>query len=96
MTAETMDAQPGKDRWHLKREIQLGHLLTTLGLTITALTYVSKMDSRIQLLEQQVIVQRERDERQDKSNADALNSVQRALDRANDKLDRLIEREKSK
>lgn len=87
-----MDEPENKDRWHLKREIQLGHLLTTLGLTITAMTYVTKMDSRILLLEQQVAVQRERDERQDRKNEEALATVNKTLERVNDKLDRLIER----
>ncbi len=96
MTARNAESAPEKDRWHLKREIQLGHLLTTVGLTVTALTYVSKMDSRIQLLEQQVVVQRDRDERQDTKNQEALATVTKSLDRVNDKLDRLIERESRK
>jgi hypothetical protein len=67
--------------WHLKKEIQLGHLITTLTVAISAIVYVNKIEQRVAVVESQMLYQKE------------TSSVLRSqLDRINDKLDRLIER----
>lgn len=67
--------------WHLKKEIQLGHLITTATVAISAMVYVNKIEQRVAVVETQVLYQKE--------TAAVLRSQ---LDRINDKLDRLIER----
>jgi hypothetical protein len=69
------------DRWHLKKEIQLGHLITTLTVAISAVVYINKIEQRVAVIESQLVDQR--------SVATVLRSQ---LERINDKLDRLIER----
>ena len=71
------------ERWHLKKEIQVTHVVSTLLLVGAVFAYVSKIDQRLTVVETQLIAQR-----------DAA-AVQRAqLERMDAKLDRLIERSK--
>ena len=71
------------ERWHLKKEIQITHVVSTLLLVGAVFAYVNKIDQRLTMVETQVIAQRE------------AASVQRVqLERMDAKLDRLIERSK--
>lgn len=70
------------DRWHLKKEIQLGHLITTFTVAIAAVLYINKIEQRVSVIEVQITSQRE---------ASVLLRTQ--LEKINDKLDRLIERD---
>lgn len=71
------------ERWHLKKEIQVTHVVSTLLLVGAVFAYVSKIDQRLTIVETQLIAQRE---------AAAVQRVQ--LERMDAKLDRLIERAK--
>jgi hypothetical protein len=71
------------ERWHLKKEIQITHVVSTLMLAGAVFAYVSKIDQRLTIVETQLIAQRE---------ASAAQRVQ--LERMDAKLDRLIERSK--
>ncbi len=80
MTDKAVD--PGAMQgWHLKKEIQLGHLITTVTVAISAIVYVSKIEQRVAVVESQVNYQKE-----------TSIVLRTQLDRINDKLDRLIER----
>ena len=70
------------ERWHLKKEIQLGHLITTFVVAISAVLYINKIEQRLSVVETQVLSQRE--------SAALLRSQ---LERMDAKLDRLIERD---
>lgn len=78
--------------WHLKKEIQFGHIITTLTVAVAAMFYFSKIEQRIALVEQQIIQQRERDDRQDKATAEALILLRQQLEKMDGKLDRALER----
>ena len=69
------------ERWHLKKEIQLTHVISTLLLIGAVLTYVSKIEQRLTIVETQLLAQRD---------ATLLQRAQ--LERMDAKLDRLIER----
>ena len=71
------------DRWHLKKEIQLGHILTTFTVAISCIIYVNKIEQRVAVIEAQVAAQHE-----------SAGLLRAQLDKINDKLDRLIERAK--
>lgn len=73
-----------QERWHLKKEIQLGHLITTFTVAISAVVYISKIEQRVAVVESQMITQRE---------SSALLRAQ--LERMDAKLDRLIERDRN-
>lgn len=76
-----MNEQP--ERWHLKKEIQVTHIVSTLMLVGAVFAYVSKIDQRLTIVETQLMAQRE------------ASVIQRAqLERMDAKLDRLIERSK--
>lgn len=76
-----MNEQP--ERWHLKKEIQVTHVVSTLMLVGAVFVYVSKIEQRLTVVETQLIAQRE------------ASIIQRAqLERMDAKLDRLIERSK--
>jgi len=69
------------ERWHLKKEIQLTHVISTLILVGAVLAYVSKIEQRLTIVETQLLAQRD------------ATTLQRAqLEKMDAKLDRLIER----
>jgi hypothetical protein len=80
--------------WHVKREIQLGHIITTLTIAVSVVVYVGKQDQRIALIEQQLHHQSERDQRQDVDASNALKLVRDDIRGLGDKLDRLYEKSK--
>jgi len=71
------------ERWHLKKEIQLGHLLTTFTVAMSAVVYINKIEQRVAVIESQMVSQRE-----------SSTILRQQLEKINDKLDRLIERSK--
>ncbi len=69
------------ERWHLKKEIQVTHVVSTLLLVGAVFAYVSGIDQRLTIVETQLMAQRD------------ASVIQRAqLERMDAKLDRLIER----
>lgn len=81
--------------WHLKREVQLGHIITTCTVLFSVIWYAGKLEQRVALVEQSqmqvTLAQKERDDRQDKLASDALAMLRQQLDRLEQKLDRVIE-----
>ena len=69
------------ERWHLKKEIQLTHVISTIIVIGAVLAYVSKIEQRLTIVETQLLAQRD---------ATILQRAQ--LERMDAKLDRLIER----
>lgn len=86
------DPEVDKNRWHLKKEVQISHIVTTLLVSASVLLYVSKLEQRIALIEAQDQMQRDRDERQDRATTDARDALRSQLERMDAKLDRLIEK----
>jgi len=82
---------PDPNGWHLKKEIQLGHLVTTIAVALSAVMYINKLDQRITLIEQKVADQKEQSERELKMTADSMSLLRGQLDRMDSKLDRIIE-----
>ena len=42
------------DEWHLKKEVNITHLIATFGFIISAFVYSSTLDKRIQMNEQDI------------------------------------------
>lgn len=82
--------------WHLKKEIQVTHLLATATMVASVLFYATKLEQRVALVEQaqtqNAQAQKERDERQDRLTAETLATLISRLDRFEAKIDRLMER----
>lgn len=87
--ATTADRRP-PEGWHLKKEIQFGHIVTTLTVAISALFYITKLEQRIALMEQQIVMQHDRDARQDSATAEAMDLIRRQLEKMDGKLDRAL------
>ena len=75
-----MDNESNKN-WHFKKEVQLGHLITTFTIAISAVVYINKIEERVSIVETQIVSQKENN-----------NLFRGQLEKINDKLDRLIER----
>jgi hypothetical protein len=73
--------EPIVERWHLKKEIQLTHIISTFLLVAAVMAYVSKIEQRLTIVETQLLAQR-----------DAAILQRAQLERMDAKLDRLIER----
>jgi len=69
------------ERWHLKKEIQLTHVISTIVVIGAVLAYVSKIEQRLTIVETQLMAQHD---------AAVLQRAQ--LEKMDAKLDRLIER----
>lgn len=87
MTPTPIKTEP----WHIKREIQIGHLITTMSVAFSVIWYAGKLEQRIALVEQSIVMQRERDTAQDNQASVAYEQMRRQLDRMDSKLDRIIE-----
>ena len=48
-----MDDEPTKG-WHFKKEVQLGHLITTFTIAISAVVYINKIEERVSIVESQI------------------------------------------
>jgi hypothetical protein len=79
MTEQLIESRA--ERWHLKKEIQLTHVISTIVVIGAVLAYVSKIEQRLTIVETQLMAQRD---------ATLLQRAQ--LERMDAKLDRLIER----
>lgn len=84
--------------WHLKKEISLGHLLTTATIAIAGIGYVLQNEkshathaARLDALQSIVIELKASDIRQDGKLDSAVARIEAQVNRLGDKMDRLIE-----
>ncbi len=79
-------------KWHLKKEIQVTHLLTTFAMLISAVMYVNKMEQRLEqrltILEQRDISARERMAFENQAMRESMARIQAQLDRIERQLAR--------
>jgi hypothetical protein len=84
--------EPGAERgWHFRKEIQVGHLLTTLVIAISVAGYVSAIERRLAMVEQDQKVLHETDELQRNQHIESERLMRVQLDKIDSKLDRMIE-----
>lgn len=82
------------ERWHLKKEIQLGHLITTATVAVSAILYIAKVEQRVAVIEAQIVAQHERDKVLEERTAEAMRVTRAQLDRIDSKIDRLVENQR--
>ena len=85
------DDRPTENGWHLKKEFQLGHIITSVTIAASVIVYVNKIEQRLAVVETQIVTQHDRDERQDKITSEALALLRAQLERIDTKLDRILE-----
>lgn len=86
-----MAQTPTGDHWHLKREVNISHIIATATLALGLVSWGLKMDQRMTRIEALVAAQRDVDDRQDRATDQVMRGVTGRLDRIDNKLDRLIE-----
>lgn len=83
---------PQKKEWHLDKTVGVTHLFSTVAAISTLVILGAQFNTRLSLVEQAVLIQHESDTRQDRDAAESRAHTAIALQRINEKLDRLIER----
>lgn len=77
--------------WHLKKEIQVGHLISSVVMFVGATLYVGDIKKDVEVLKAGAAAQAKTDERQDGATKEAVNLLREQLRAMDGKLDRLIE-----
>lgn len=82
-----MQSDEPEDRrgWHLDKRVNVGHLLTTVGLIVGVMVWGSKMESRIAVVENTVALQSNTTQKE-------LSEIKDSLRRIEDKLERKADR----
>lgn len=83
------------DGWHLKKEVSVGHILTTAACLLSALWWVTKTETRLAVVEAQISQERQRNDEYRERMLGALNSLRGEVrdntQELRQRLDRLIE-----
>lgn len=77
--------------WHLRKEINVGHMLTTLALLGGLAITWSQLNVRIALIEKSIEQQSSVDRRQDADSREAFARVDARLSSIDGKLDKLVD-----
>lgn len=85
------DQDPRSQSWHVKKEIQAGHLLTTIALVMGMVGAYYRMAERITVNEIEMRQQKEFLQSQDAVALATIAQLRAQLDKIEAKLDRLIE-----
>ena len=83
-----------RSAWHLDKTFSLSHLFSTLAAIITLAVVGVQFHTRLSLVEQAIIVQHGTEARQDLDVAEFKREMREITKGINDKLDRLIERQR--
>lgn len=78
--------------WHLDKKVPITLIIVLLAYGVSGLWIVADMKKDIEILKTQYIMQRDRDERQDRDMTEGLSRLRESLRAMDGKLDRLIER----
>lgn len=87
---------PSNDRrdnsWHLDKKVPLTLIFAMMVQTGAVVWAVADIKKDVEILKMQAVGQHERDERQDKSSAEAYTRLSVYLEKMDAKLDRLVEK----
>lgn len=78
--------------WHVKKEIQIGHIITTITSVVVIVVYLGGIKQDVEVLKAQSVMQRERDDRQDSNLGATIAQMRVQLEKMDSKLDRIIEK----
>ena len=89
-----MPTENPTEEWHLDKKVPLSLIFAMLvqaGMVIIAIADIKK---DVEVLKSQAVSQHDRDERQDRATAEAFTLLRGALEKMDQKLDRLVEKRK--
>ena len=78
--------------WHLKKELTIGHIVTTIVVVASALLWVGKTESRITVLETLIVAEKDRRSEVEDRMISALRNMQRETNTRMDRLEQKIDR----
>lgn len=73
--------------WHLEKSISIGHIITTVAIAGSVLTWAMRMDTRVSVVETQVHYASTQQERLESNARDGVNEIKAALIRIEQKID---------
>lgn len=80
------------EHWTLDKKVPISIIVALLTQASLGLWAVADIKKDVEILKTQIVVQRERDERQDRQSTDAVSLVRSDIKEVSSKLDRLIEK----
>ena len=81
-------------RWVLKKEVSIGDIIAFTAAALAVIFAYTTLDTRVRLLENHAMVQKDRDKSQDEEAIRYQARIEESLRVLNSKIDRLIERGK--
>lgn len=81
------------EQWHFDKRINVGEVLTTIALAGSVFIWLSSVESRVATLTTQVDSIKESQVAQTESIRREMTYLRGSIDKLNDKLDRLIEKQ---
>lgn len=85
-----MENRRDSDSWHLEKTVSISHIISTVLVIISVLTFAFKMDTRVTILEKQIEYQKKIDDTQDTDRIRIATETSMQLRIINDKLDDLL------
>ena len=76
------------DSWHLKKEISIGHIVSTVMIVLAMIGYAAGIENRLTKVETNQIAQDSRADRSEFRNIETLKEIKTALIRIEDKLEK--------
>lgn len=82
------------ERWHLSKSVSIAHIATTVLLVGGIFGYIIKQDQRITRVEERQAVVDQRMDREVSRTAEDLALIRQSLQRMEDRMERLMDRER--
>lgn len=80
--------EPITKGWHLRKEVSVGHMLTTVVVVAGLFTYLSSIENRVSVNEQRIDNINSRMDRSDRRLERDMGEIKSALNRIEDRLNR--------
>lgn len=84
------DNHENRESWHLSKSINVGHLLTTILVVISAFAYINSFDKRLAESELKIIYLKESQQAQVARTDEKFKDIKSDLKDISKKLDRII------
>lgn len=79
------------ESWHLSKSINIGHILTTIAVVLSAFAYINAFDKRLAETELKVVYLREAQDQQTVRTDEKFRDIKTDLKDISKKLDKIIE-----
>lgn len=86
--------QQEKDSWHLEKNISIGHIITTVMVAISLITWGMHMETRLALVEHEQATAKEADARIETQVRESVTRIESLLVRIDSKLDQKVDKKR--